>query len=65
MQRVLYERNQYKQKLFELEEAIRRHDALRLSKHEQMHSSNSANTMSSSSSFDRSQTKKRSSVLSM
>lgn len=39
MQRVLLERNQYKQRLFELEEAVHRHDALRASKHEQMHSS--------------------------
>ena len=37
MQRVLLERNQYKQRLFELEEAIHRHDALRASKHEQAH----------------------------
>jgi hypothetical protein len=36
MQRVLLERNQYKQRLFELEEAIHRHDALRASKHEQI-----------------------------
>ena len=41
MQRVLLERNQYKQRLFELEEAIHRHDALRASKHEQLHSSTS------------------------
>ncbi|CAF1350636.1 unnamed protein product [Adineta ricciae] len=39
MQRVLLERNQYKQRLFELEEAIHRQDALRASKLEQMHSS--------------------------
>jgi hypothetical protein len=37
MQRVLLERNQYKQRLFELEEAIHRSDALRASKHEQAH----------------------------
>lgn len=42
MQRVLLERNQYKQRLFELEEAVHRHDALRASKHEQMHSSSMA-----------------------
>lgn len=34
MQRVLLERNQYKQRLFELEEAIHRHDALRALKQE-------------------------------
>lgn len=42
MQRVLLERNQYKQRLFELEEAVHRHDALRASKHEQMHASSSS-----------------------
>lgn len=47
MQRVLFERNQYKQRLFELEEAIHRHDALRASKQEQMHSSTSMNAISS------------------
>ncbi len=35
MQRVLLERNQYKQRLFELEEAIHWRDALRASKQEQ------------------------------
>lgn len=39
MQRVLLERNQYKQRLFELEEAIHRHDALRALKQEQQASS--------------------------
>ena len=39
MQRVLLERNHYKQRLFELEEAVHRQDALRASKQEQMHSS--------------------------
>jgi hypothetical protein len=43
MQRVLLERNQYKQRLFELEEAIHRSDALRASKHEQLHSSSTIN----------------------
>jgi hypothetical protein len=43
MQRVLLERNQYKQSLFELEEAIHRHNALRASKHEQLHSSSTIN----------------------
>ena len=38
MQRVIVERNQYKQRLFELEEAMHRHDALRASKLEQSHS---------------------------
>lgn len=41
MQRVLLERNQYKQRLFELEEAIHRHDALRALKQEQQTSSSS------------------------
>lgn len=49
MQRVLFERNQYKQRLFELEEAIHRHDALRASKHEQMQTSTSLNTINASS----------------
>jgi hypothetical protein len=39
MQRVLLERNQYKQRLFELEEALHWQNALRASKQEQMHSS--------------------------
>lgn len=39
MQRVVADRNQYKQRLYELEEAIHRHDALRASKLEQMHPS--------------------------
>jgi hypothetical protein len=43
MQRVLLERNQYKQRLFELEEAIHRHDALRASKQEQLHTSSTTN----------------------
>ena len=61
MQRVLFERNQYKQRLFELEEAIHRHDALRASKHEQMHSSASMNTMGGAP-FDQTQNKKRTTV---
>ncbi len=47
MQRILLERNQYKQRLFELEEAIHWRDAIRASKHEQMHSS-TMNTASDS-----------------
>ena len=35
MQRVLLERNQYKQRLFELEEAVHRQNALRAAKQEQ------------------------------
>lgn len=35
MQRVLNERNQYKQRLFELEEAVHRQNALRAAKQEQ------------------------------
>lgn len=31
MQRVVADRNQYKQRLYELEEALHRHDALRAS----------------------------------
>ena len=62
MQRILFERNQYKQRLFELEEAIHRHDALRASKHEQMHPSNSLNTITQSTSFDQTQNKKRTNV---
>jgi hypothetical protein len=58
MQRILLERNQYKQRLFELEEAIHWRDALRASKHEQMHASSTMNTMSDSP-FDQSQNKKR------
>ncbi|CAF3646923.1 unnamed protein product [Rotaria socialis] len=44
MQRVLLERNQYKQRLFELEEAIHRHDALRASRREQLYSASSIST---------------------
>ncbi|CAF4056856.1 unnamed protein product [Rotaria magnacalcarata] len=44
MQRVLLERNQYKQRLFELEEAIHRHDALRASRREQLYSTSSIST---------------------
>ncbi|UJR27296.1 hypothetical protein I4U23_008591 [Adineta vaga] len=58
MQRVLLERNQYKQRLFELEEAIHWHDALRASKQEQMHTSSSMNAIHDTS-FDHSQNKKR------
>ncbi|CAF3662271.1 unnamed protein product [Adineta steineri] len=58
MQRVLLERNQYKQRLFELEEAIHWHDALRASKQEQMHPSSTMNTIHESS-FDHTQNKKR------
>lgn len=58
MQRVLLERNQYKQRLFELEEAIHWHDALRASKQEQMHTSASMNAIHDTS-FDHSQNKKR------
>ncbi len=54
MQRVLLERNQYKQRLFELEEAIHRHDALRASKHEQLHSSSTNDNL-----FDQRQSKMR------
>lgn len=46
MQRVLLERNQYKQRLFELEEALHRQDALRASRHEQIYGS--ANSMNHS-----------------
>ena len=48
MQRVLLERNQYKQRLFELEEAIHRQDALRASKLEQLNSSTIVNTTNDS-----------------
>ncbi|CAF0938159.1 unnamed protein product [Adineta ricciae] len=58
MQRVLLERNQYKQRLFELEEAIHRQDALRASKLEQMHSSTIVNTTNDSL-FDQVQSKHR------
>ncbi|CAF0757257.1 unnamed protein product [Adineta ricciae] len=58
MQRVLLERNQYKQRLFELEEAIHWHDALRASKQEQMHTSASMTAIHDTS-FDHSQNKKR------
>jgi hypothetical protein len=54
MQRVLLERNQYKQRLFELEEAIHRHDALRASKHEQTHLSSINENL-----FDQTQSKHR------
>jgi len=37
MQRVLLERNQYKQRLFDLEEAVHRQNALRAAKQEQQH----------------------------
>ncbi len=58
MQRVLLERNQYKQRLFELEEAIHWRDALRASKKEQMHSSSTMNSISDGS-YDQSQNKKQ------
>lgn len=58
MQRVLLERNQYKQRLFELEEAIHRQDALRASKLEQMHSATPINTTNDSL-FDQVQSKHR------
>ena len=58
MQRVLLERNQYKQRLFELEEAVHWQDALRASKLERMHSSSSMNTIHDSS-FDSARNKKR------
>ncbi|CAF3403031.1 unnamed protein product [Rotaria sp. Silwood1] len=58
MQRVLLERNQYKQRLFELEEAIHWQDALRASKHEQMHPSTTMHTMGDNA-FDQTQNKKR------
>ncbi|CAF3932032.1 unnamed protein product [Adineta steineri] len=58
MQRVLLERNQYKQRLFELEEAMHRQDALRASKHEQSSSSTTANTTNDSF-FDQTQNKHR------
>ncbi|CAF4568726.1 unnamed protein product, partial [Rotaria magnacalcarata] len=45
MQRVLLERNQYKQRLFELEEAMHWQDAMRASKHEQLHPSAGLNAM--------------------
>ncbi|CAF0980236.1 unnamed protein product [Rotaria sordida] len=58
MQRVLLERNQYKQRLFELEEAIHWQDALRASRQEQMHTTSAMNTMNDSA-FDHTQNKKR------
>ncbi|CAF1037580.1 unnamed protein product [Rotaria sp. Silwood1] len=58
MQRVLLERNQYKQRLFELEEAIHRHDALRASRHEQLYSSSTINTINDNL-FDQIQNKNR------
>ncbi len=59
MQRVLLERNQYKQRLFELEEAIHRHNALRASKHEQSHASSTINTINDNL-FDLTRNKNRS-----
>jgi hypothetical protein len=58
MQRVLLERNQYKQRLFELEEAIHWRDALRASRQEQMHPSSTMNSMSDGS-FDPAHNKKQ------
>jgi hypothetical protein len=57
MQRVLLERNQYKQRLFELEEAIHWHDALRASKQGQPHPSSTMHTTGDP--FDSAQNKKR------
>ena len=58
MQRVVADRNQYKQRLYELEEAIHRHDALRASK---LGQTNPSATMGSNhdGSSDHSQNKKR------
>ncbi|CAF3245587.1 unnamed protein product [Rotaria sp. Silwood2] len=58
MQRVLLERNQYKQRLFELEEAIHRQDALRASRHQQLCSSSTINTINDNL-FDQIQNKNR------
>jgi hypothetical protein len=58
MQRVVLERNQYKQRLFELEEAIHWHDAVRASKHGQSHSSSAMNTTSDNL-FDQTHSKNR------
>jgi hypothetical protein len=58
MQRILTERNQYKQRLLELEEAVQWRDALRASKHEQMHPSSTMNTISDGT-FDPTQNRKR------
>ena len=54
MQRVLLERNQYKQRLFELEEAIHWHDALRASKHGQSYLSSTSDQL-----FDQTHNKNR------
>ncbi|CAF1491332.1 unnamed protein product [Rotaria sordida] len=58
MQRVLLERNQYKQRLFELEEAIHRQDALRASRYEQLYPSSTINT-NNDNLFDQIQNKNR------
>ena len=58
MQRVLLERNQYKQRLFELEEAVHRQDAVRASKHEQLYTPLSTTTTSDNL-FDQTQNKTR------
>lgn len=58
MQRVLTERNEFKQRLLELEEAVHRGDALRVSKQEQMHSSATMNSINDGS-FDHAQNRKR------
>ncbi|CAF1496096.1 unnamed protein product [Rotaria sordida] len=58
MQRVLLERNQYKQRLFELEEAIHRQDALRASRYEQLYPSSTINT-NNDNLFDQMQNKNR------
>jgi hypothetical protein len=58
MQRVLLERNQYKQNLFELQEAMHWQDALRASKHEQIHTSSSMHSIHDSP-YDHAQNKKR------
>lgn len=58
MQRVVNERNQYKQRYYELEEALHWRDALRASKHEQMQSSSTMNA-NNDNPFDQTQNKKR------
>lgn len=58
MQRVVADRNQYKQRLYELEEALHRHDALRASKQGQMHSSATMGSLNDGS-LDHPHNKKR------
>ena len=43
MERVVADRNQYKQRLLELQEALHRHDALRASRQEQSSTMGSSN----------------------